>query len=208
MPENVAGQVTPDPGTVTTQATADAATAAAAAAAQKPAGSQPAGGDTAGAAAAAPKVPDHYTLIIPKGTQDFVDAADLEEIATLAKANGWTNEEAQGFLDDRAGAIGEKLTSFRTATEADPDYGGAKLEASQQLAKRVIDRVRPEGHARAASFRRLLNKTGLANHIEMFSFLADLGNLMREDNPPSTSGTPGAAKRRPEDVLYGGGKTA
>jgi hypothetical protein len=208
MPDTTpAAQVTPDAAAVAAaKATADAA--AAAAAAKKPDGSQPADGSTAGAAAAASKAPDHYELSIPKGSETFVDAADLEEIAALAKENAWTNEEAQGFLEDRAGALSTKLTAFRTDTEADPVYGGAQLAESQQLAEQVLAKVRPKGHPRAESFRRLLTKTGIGNHIEMFSFLADLGKLMREDNPPGSSSSRASGKRSPEEVLYGPDKSA
>lgn len=215
MPETAAGQVTPDAGaaaakvkadadaaaaTAAAKATTDAATAAAAAAGKTPAGVTPESG--------AAKPPDKYALTIPKGATTFVDAKDLDEVAAIAKENAWTNEEAQAYIDLQSEAIGKKLAGFRTETEADPDYGGQKLEASQQLVNRVIDRVRPAGHPRLEAFRRVLVKTGIGNHIEMFAFLADIGKLMREDQPPSPSGGTREVKRSPEDVLYDKGKTA
>ena len=65
--------------------------------------------------------------------------------------------------------------------------------------------MRPEGHARSASFNRFLEKTGAGNHLEMFAFLADLGKMMAEDKPPKAdSSSAPAGTRSVEDMLYGG----
>lgn len=215
MAEKQAGQVSPEPGTkpaaeaAGAQKVAETPPAGTKAADGTPAEGSAATGTTAGdGTAAAPKPPEKYALTIPDGAKAFVDAKDLEEVAAIAKEYAWTNEEAQAYLELQAGAIGTKLTAFRADTEADPTYGGEKLEESQQFVKRVLDRVRPEGHPRAESFRRLLNKTGIGNHLEMFSFLADIGKLMREDQPPGSISTPRDTKRSHEDVLYDGGKKA
>jgi len=168
----------------------------------KPA-SEPAGKD--GQAPPAPKAPEKYELVVPKGAETFVDAKDLEDWAKVARENDWTQEEAQAALEAQADNVGAQLTRFRAETEADATYGKDHFEANQQLARRVIDRVRPKGHARGESFSRFLEKTGAGNHIEMFAFLADLGKLMAEDKPPTGGSADGVrAPRDAASVLYGG----
>lgn len=184
----------------------DASKPAAADTGAKPAeGAKPEGGSKDGDGTPAPKAPDKYELSIPKGAEAFVDDADLSELAAVAKQNGWTNEQAQEFLEAQADTVAQRLGSLREVTEKDPTYGGDKLEEHQQHVKRIVDRVRPDGHPRKEAFQRLLVKTGIGNHIEMFSFLADIGKLMREDAPPGQSNTSGGAGKKPaEEVLYGG----
>ena len=216
-----AGQAPTDAG-ASSQTTPPAAAAAPAAGATtdpnaKPAtGGAPAGqaagadgkqgetGNKDGAPAGESKVPATYDLKVPEGAEKFVDQADVDTFAKVARENGWTNEEAQAAFENQADAFAARLTALRTETENDPTYGKDHLEASQQLARRAIDRVRPKGHARSDSFNRFLEKTGAGNHIEMFAFLADIGRLMAEDKPPAVGGTekPGE-QRSAAEVLYG-----
>lgn len=165
---------------------------------------QPASGGKAGALSEQPKAPDRYELRIPEGAETVVDAGDLADLAAQAKAHGWTNEEAQEALTAQANLVISKLNKFRADTEADKEYGGANLVESQRLANRVIDRVRPTTHPRAAEFRRILTKTALINHIEVLSFLADLGKLMREDQPPQAGPGAGGEKKSQAAILYPG----
>ena len=156
-------------------------------------------------AAQSPKAPEKYELAVPKGADTFIDQADLDEFAKLAKTQDWTNEEAQARLDAQADAVAAKLTAFREATEKDPEYGGDKLADNQRFARAVIDKVRPAGHPRLAAFERLITKTGLANHPEFFAFLADLGRMTGEDRPVTggAGGGKGSEARTAEQVLYG-----
>lgn len=150
----------------------------------------------AGADDGQPKAPDKYELTIPDEAKTAIgDAvADIQaDVEADAKANGWTNEEAQGELEHRLSRAHERLTGLRNKwleeTKADTTYGGAKLEETQQLARRVVNAIRPEGHARRDAFLRLLNGSGIGNHLEVVSFLADLGKLMGEDSPNLGKGT-------------------
>lgn len=197
----MADKTAADDGKGTTEPDA-AATAAAAAAEGKdpptPAGTTTAagGGDTAtadaqaaaaqtddtGTAAAEPaaKAPEKYELTVPEG--DRVTADDLAHVETAARAAGWSNEQAQAYvqaLHDAAEAMEQR---YLEVTTADPEYGGDKLAETQKLARRVINAIRPEGHARRDSFLRFLNRAGTGNHIEVVSFLADLGKRMSEDS--------------------------
>ena len=169
-----------------------AAVAAAAAAAGKgadgtgTAAPEPKGKD--GTAPPEPKAPEKYELKMPDGGR--LNAADRDYMEQVARKSNWTNEQAQAALNEQDRLVLEQSTRFRATTEADPDYGGVKLQETQQLALKVINRIRPEGHARRASFLEFINRGGAGNHIEVVSFLADLGRLMAEDGAVGGKGAP------------------
>lgn len=133
-----------------------------------------------------------------------MDQTDLDAFAKEARENDWSQDEAASILLAQADQVAALLTRLRTETEKDPVYGGDKLEASKQLGQRVIDRFRPAGHPRAASFARWLQKTGAGNHIELFSLMADIGTSMAEDKPAAPgSGAPPKKEMSVEERLYG-----
>jgi hypothetical protein len=171
------------------------------AAAATPAAAGPAGTD--GAAAAAKKAPDTYALTIPDVAKDILDPADLTRIEKVAREGNLSNEEAQSLVETQATIIVEELAALRKVTEADKDYGGDKLVETERLSKLVIDKVRPQGHARREAFNAMLRRSGYGNHIEVVSFLADLGKLMREDSPAmAASGAGGTSNVDIADKLY------
>lgn len=191
-----------------TKKTDDAAVTAEAGKAGKDADTKAADDATKKAAddAAAKKAPDKYELKVPE--KSTLDDSDVKAIETIAKENGWTQEEAQAALDRHNETLIEQSTQFAEATKADKDYGGANLTQSQARAKAVIDSIRPASHPRAKAFRALLDKSGYGNHIEIVSFLADLGKRLEEDGGAAGDGTSGGGKRTAEDVLYGGAEKA
>lgn len=156
-------------------------------------------GGKAGDAGATPKAPDKYALKVPDDRKPFADADTLQQIEKIARANDWTNDDAQAALEEHLGLIKTQSDSYAAATKADPDYGGDKFEETQRLSKRAIDRIRPEGHARRESFLTFLGRGGAGNHLEVVSFLADLGKLIGEDKPAhgksGGSDTQGAAQK-------------
>jgi hypothetical protein len=96
-----------------------------------------------------------------------------------------------------------RAEAFRDTTKADKEYGGDKWGETERLANQVLDRVRPVGTTRGDALRRLLHKSGYGNHIEVVSFLADLGKLMAEDKPTGGAGGAGAEVTHAADKLYG-----
>jgi outer membrane biosynthesis protein TonB len=156
------------------------------------------------------KAPDKYTLKLPEGSKDYLEQADLTQIEKLARAKSWTNEQAQQALDEHADTMAQQSAAFRAVTEADPTYGGDKLEETQKLAKAALDRLRPAGTPRGDAFRKLLTRSGYGNNIEVISMLADLGRQMAEDQPGAGGGgggnRGGGNKRPAEEVLYGSPK--
>jgi hypothetical protein len=152
---------------------------------------------------ATPKAPDKYVLTLPEGGR--VDATDIGLVETMARANNWDNARAQAALEGLDETLVEQSSQFLTETKADKTYGGAKLEESQRLAALVLDKVRPTGTPRGDAFRRLLDKGGYGNNLEVLSFLTDLGKMMDEDTPAS-GGPGGSVKKDAADVLYGADK--
>lgn len=136
----------------------------------------------AGAPSETPKPPEKYTLTIPPD-QPHLSASNLAEIEAIAKASGWSNEDAQNAINEYVTRYTLQASRFLEETKADPEYGGDKLAESQRLANSIVNRVRPAGHARRDGFLRVLHSGGNGNNIEVLSFLADLGRLMGEDSP-------------------------
>lgn len=143
-----------------------------------------------------PKAPDKYELTVPDDAKEFLGKEDLADLETVARENDWTQEEAQAFLDGQLGRAQKRLDDQRLKwendTKADPDYGGDKLAETTQFARKAVAALRPEGHPRREAFLRFLNRGGAGNHIEVVSFLSDLGKLMGEDS--SHLGTADAGK--------------
>lgn len=158
-------------------------------------------GSKDGKPAGTPKAPEKYELTLPEGGR--LTANDLKGIEAVARAEGWTNEEAQARLNAHSEAIEAQSAAFLAETEADPTYGGEKLEETQRLARAVLEKVRPAGTPRGDALRGILNRSGYGNNLEVIAFLADLGKMMREDGHEQAPG--GAAKtREAHEVLYKG----
>lgn len=215
-----------DKGTIAGEGNDDAAAAAAAAAGEKTgdegkktpeeeaaaaaAKAEQDGKGKAGAGDSKPKAPDSYTLTASDEAKAALgDAMTFltEDVTAIAKANGWTAEEAQTEFDNRLELAADRLEAQRSAwrkqVEADPDYGGDHLEETTKLARKAVDALRPKGHPRRAAFLQLLNGGGIGNHIEVVSALADLGRLMGEDTTiPGKGAAAEEGRKSTADVLF------
>lgn len=145
--------------------------------------------------------PAKYELKVPDDSPFF--EFNLEAFETIARENNLTNEQAQAALDREQERLNEQSTRFAETTKADKVYGGDKLDTTQRLSNAAIDLVRPKSHPRSKAFREILDKSGFGNHIEIVSFLADLGKRLEEDGAVAgaTGGSSGGEKRT-EDILY------
>lgn len=143
--------------------------------------------------------PEKYELTIPD--DGILDERDRTAIEAYARAQGLSNEDAQALLEEHAGQLRTQSETWLNETKTDKTYGGDKLPETQKLARAAIDRIRPEGHPRRDQFRALLNKGGIMNHLEVVSFLADLGRMMGEDGGVA-GGAGGGKKKSLEDKLY------
>lgn len=220
-PEGAAPTATPaapaaTPAAATPAPAAAAAAATPAATAATPAAATPAPGAPAAAAAEAPAatatpapaaatppvVPDKYELALPAGSP--LDQSDVDAVAAMAKAKGWTQEQASAALAEVHQHTVDTTARFLSTTQAHPEVGGAHLEAAQLAATRVLDRFLPATTSEGAELRTALNKSGYGNYAPLLVLLSRVGKAMGEDRPidSSRSTTPGQAKSHAE-VLYG-----
>jgi len=136
-------------------------------------------------------------VTLPEG--GLVDESDRARIIAMAQANTWTTAQAQDALAELDAVYDRQRTDFLEVTKNDSTYGGAQLAKTQQLARSVIDFVRPEGHPRRDSFLAFFEKNGAGNHLEVLSFLADLGHAMAEDGGARV-GAPRPDRKAPENL--------
>lgn len=164
-------------------------------------GSKEPEGKAGGPKADEPKAPEKYALTLPD--DGLLDGEDLAYLEKVAREAGMTQEEAEAALDMQHDAVLEQSNRWRQQLESDPDYGGDNLTETQKLANLVIERVRPRGHARREAFLRFLHRGGGGNHIEVASFLADLGRMMAEDGGGGGSLSGPARQEKPaEERMY------
>jgi hypothetical protein len=152
-------------------------------------------------AAASSKAPEKYALVLPTGSEQWLDASDIAQVERAARDAGMTQEAAQEALDKHADRMAEQSATFRAQVEADPVYGGDHLNETATNAQRFLSQIRPVGTPRGDAIRRLLAKTGFGNNIEVVSLFADAGKLMAEDAPIGGRTTTGTVSD-PASKLY------
>lgn len=145
--------------------------------------------------------PAKYALTLPDSPH--VDETELKQVESLAKANGWSNADAQAALDEHAAAIKAQATTFLETTKADSELGGDHYVETERLVRLAMDRLHPEGTKHGDEFRKLLTKSGYGNHPTIVRHLRRLGALMAEDSGAGVARVAVASKRSPEEVLYG-----
>lgn len=203
------------------QPTSDSAAAAATAAAGTPAaaaGEKPAAaaatadgtktGEQLAAAAEGqkpgekPAEPVKIALTVPDGATTFVDEGDLKEFEAIAKREGWSNDDAQAFLNEQVGLRKGMFDKFLTEAKAHSEIGGEHLEAAQKNARVFMDHFLPANTPDGEALRRGLTKLGLANYPPLVVLFARAGKAMGEDAPASgLSG--GKTEVTAEQKLYG-----
>jgi hypothetical protein len=163
-------------------------------------------GKPEGAAQTTPAAPEKYDLKVPEAAAAYLDAADRKTLEDAYRKAGFSNDEAQVALDNYIASVDAQARRMFEETKADPVYGGDNLPETQRLARLAVDRLRPADHPRRAAFEALLARGGTGNHIEVISFLADLGKAMAEDKPTSGKASTGSAPRSAAEVLFGDAK--
>lgn len=129
--------------------------------------------------AATPEAPvaPVYEFVAPEGVT--LDAGLIAQVTPLFAAANLAPETAQQLVDVYAAHQSAmhvaQVAAWTDAVKADPEIGGAKLEATLASAKRVL-------HAHASpEFMTYLETTGLGSHPEAVRMFAKLGELTRED---------------------------
>lgn len=104
----------------------------------------------------------------------------------VARELNLSNDAAQKIVDRMAGNIATVVNRWAEETKADPVIGGANLAKSVNEANRGLD-LRPP------ALRQTLEASGMANHKEIISLLADYARLAGSETKP-VSGDDGTAK--------------
>jgi hypothetical protein len=155
-------------------------------------------------------VPEKYELKF--GEKSPLDpTVDGEKIAAYCKQNGFSNEQAQAYLqslEDRAQALTARQSearqreseAWRQQVETDKELGGPNLQTTLAHAQRVMDRFAPEG----SPLRQFLNESGFGNHPEVVRLIASMGKAMAEDRPSilGGGGRSGSSKEFDAKTLY------
>ncbi len=150
--------------------------------------------------------PEKYELKLPENSS--LDDAALERIATDAKSQGLSQEQAQAQLE-RESSITTAIEERRVAaekvvvdgwletTKADAEIGGEHFAKNIELAHRVLQRFG------SPAMTEMLKKTGLGNHPELVRAFNRIGKAMGEDNFVTATPAPTNEPRDPAEVLYG-----
>lgn len=180
-----------------------AATPAATPSTETPAAT-PTPGGTDDAATPAKKAPETYALTVPDDSKQYVGDDTLSFVEEVARANDWTQAEAQAELNayaDRAKAQATKMiATLETETKAHATWGGEHLAETQRLATLAVDKVFPKGHELRDRFLADFASSGGNVTLPFVAFLATVGQLMSDDNP--------AAARRAAPRVEGSGAAA
>jgi len=196
---------TSQPAATATDTTAAAATTDANAQATTDAAAAQAAADAAAAAAAKDVV---YEFKLPDGVK--LEGESLEELKTLAKESGLTQEQAQKLADlgakqaqSFANQIAEQqkavTAEWETQARTDKEFGGDKLDENLGVAKKALDTFGSPG------LKEMLVKTGLGNHPEVIRLLVKTGKAISEDGRIVTGSAAQTdrAATPVEDRLYG-----
>lgn len=171
----------------------------------------PASGEAGDAAAAPPAAkPDpaaYADFRLPEGAT--IDPESLGEARRLFADAGLPQDQAQKFVDlavsreQAAAARGVQAfvdlqTKWVSEIKADPEIGGARLEASMAQAARAIDRLGVPGLKEA------LNLTGAGNNPAIVKAFVRLGQMVSEDRfAPGRDAAP-RPSRSPAETIYDG----
>jgi hypothetical protein len=167
---------------------------------------QQAGGDPAASAKTKEKVvPEKYELQLPKDSP--LDPGHLEKIAAYAKERGFSQEEAQAFMerdhevlaayvDQQNGKFNETRAGWIEAVKADKEIGGENMPKAVELARRALDRFGSK------SLKDELNRTGLGDHPELVRLLSRVGKIMSNDSS-ILGGNSVDSKKSMAELLYG-----
>lgn len=123
-----------------------------------------------------------YGLELPEGMA--ADSRLLEEFASLARESNIPPAAARKILDLEVRNVQRQMDAFsnqqnawREEINADPEFGGRRIDDTVNYARRALKTYDPSGTLLPE-----LNRTGYGNHPGIIRFLARVGRTLREDN--------------------------
>ncbi len=187
-----------DPGTAAAPAAAGPAPAPAAPAPAQAPAAAPAAGD-AGTAPA-----EYAAFTVAEGKT--VDKAVSDRVVATAKELGLPQDKAQKLYEQsvadqakQTSDIAAAIESWKTATNADPEIGGALAETAKVEMGVALTKV---GNDKLVG---LLKATGLENHPEVVRMFVKVGKLFKQDVAAATPNAgPASARKAAHEVMYDG----
>lgn len=143
-----------------------------------------------------PKAPEKYEAFqVPDGFT--LEGERLEKFQTLAKSSNWSQEEAQGVLNDFVSTVSDDFQArhaklvegWGKELKEDPEFGGANFEPNLKTAASAVARFGGQ------PLIDVLNEFGLGNHPVVNKTFLKIGKAISEGGIPGTgSPTTGAPK--------------
>lgn len=160
-----------------------------------------------------PQVPAKYEFKLPDGLSTDAASKLEAEFVPLAREAKLSNEQAQKLVDlytaqvsaqAKAGqdAWAATVEGWRKAAKEDPEFGGAKLEATVKDAQRILKQFGDK------DLTNWIEETHLGDHPAFLRFMAKLGRTIKEDTVIAPRpGAGGGGEAVLSDLMYpGGGK--
>lgn len=150
-------------------------------------------------------VPEKYELKLPKESK--LSAEQVEKIEAFAKARGFSNKEAQeylnhqdellsNFVDTQKTQLDEYNEQWKSAVKSDKELGGEKYDSSVKLANQAMTKFASK------ELIEHMVETRLASHPEVVRMFKRIGEAMAPDSLKLEGDTPPADKSRAEK-FYG-----
>ena len=154
-----------------------------------------------------PQAPEKYELAL--GENSNLSSSRLDEIATTSREQGLSNEDAQKRVTADESLITTYLETKETEASAtheqwveeitkDPELGGEHLKETQELNKRVVDKLGNEGLAE------MLSLSGLDKHPDWVRFANKVGKSLSilDDKFFVTKGHQAGDEKTNEELFY------
>jgi hypothetical protein len=136
---------------------------------------------------------------VPDGAS--IDKASMEGFVKVAGELGLDSVKAQKIADHyfsmqktSLAAQAEQSTKWAEEAKADPEIGGAKFDATLDVAKKALDRFG------GTDLKELLVSTGLGNHKAIIRAFAKAGQAIAEDKIAPTAGMSGGGELSPAEI--------
>jgi len=152
------------------------------------------------------EVPEKYDLKLSEDS--ILDASRLDEIASIAREQGLSNEAAQDLVDIEEGAVDAHILSLEAQADAthkewettikeDKELGGEHLTETKELCARVVETF---GNDELAE---MLEATNLEAHPGWVRFAAKIGKMMSDDKFFPVKGAVTGGEKSMEQIFYG-----
>jgi len=146
--------------------------------------------------------PEKYELKLPDKSP--VEPSRIAEIEAEAKAQGLTQEQAQGLVDrehkvvtNLLDAHNKRVESWLQEATSDKEIGGLEINRNIELAKRVVDTFG------TPLLKQQLEATGFGSHPELLRLFVRIGKASGEDRLVAGSKGIAPKPKSAADLLFG-----